>query len=107
MITSSITHWCPACHSTNIVKNGHTTYGAWRCLCPDCGRTRLLVPRRQESITAFIERTLRERLSLRGVARIFGVSVQTVLLVLRTLASSLPALVASLRPSQSGDVLEP
>ena len=53
MITSSITHWCPTCHSTNIVGNGHTTYGAQRCLCPDCGRTRLLVPRRQESITAF------------------------------------------------------
>ena len=52
MIVTSIVHWCSACQSTNIVKNGHTSYGAQRCLCHDCHKTRVLVPRRDKSIYA-------------------------------------------------------
>ncbi|HMB92981.1 MAG TPA: IS1 family transposase, partial [Rhodothermales bacterium] len=86
--------------------NGHTTYGAQRCLCHDCHKTRVLVPRRDKSLFAFIERAWRERLSLRTIARIFKVSLQSVLLLLRHLAQSLPALKRSLMPKQPGDVLE-
>ena len=106
MIITSFAHWCPACQSTKIVKNGHTTYGAQRCLCHDCLKTRVLVPRRDNSLFAFIERALRERLSLRAIARIFRVSLQTVLFLLRHLAQALPALKRSLMPKQAGDVLE-
>ena len=47
------------------------------------------------------EKALRERLSLRGIARIFGVSLQTVLLLLQRLARSLLALRHSLIPARS------
>jgi len=106
MIITSITHWCPNCHSTNIVKNGHTRHGNQRCLCKDCRKTRVLIPRRTKDLDDLMEKALRERLSLRGIARIFGVSVQTVLLLLQRLARSLPALRHSLLPAQSDDILE-
>lgn len=106
MIVTSITHWCPACQSTNIVKNGHTTYGQQRCLCHGCGKTRVLVPRRDSALDRFMEKALRERISLRGIARVFGVSLQTVLLLLQRLAQALPALRRSLMPAQANDILE-
>ena len=73
MIITSIIHWCPACHSTQIVKNGHTTYGRQRCLCQACGKTRVLIPKRESHLEHFIEKALLERISLRGIARVFGV----------------------------------
>ena len=106
MIITSITHWCPACHSTNIVKNGHTTYGRQRCLCHDCGKTRVLIPKHDSRLKRFMEKALLERISLRGIARVFGVSLQTVLLLLQQLAQQLPALRHSLMPAQSADILE-
>ncbi len=106
MIVTSITHWCPACQSTNIVKNGHTTYGQQRCLCHGCGKTRVLVPRRDSALDRFMEKALRERISLRGIARVFGVSLQTVLVLLQRLAQALPALRSSLMPAQAKDILE-
>ena len=36
-----------------------------------------------------MEKALRERISLRGIARVFGVSLQTVLLLLQRLAQAL------------------
>ena len=106
MITTSIVHWCPACPRTNIVKNGHTTYGQQRCLCHDCGKTRVLVPKRESELDRFMEKALRERISLRGIARVFGVSIQTVLLLLQRIAQALPALRSSLMPAQANDTLE-
>lgn len=106
MLSTSIVHWRPACHSTNIVKNGHTQYGAQRCKCHTCGKTRVRIPKRERHIRDFVEQALRERLSLRGIARIFGVSVQTILLLLKGLAQALPALKRSLMPAEPGDVLE-
>ena len=106
MIITSILHWCPACHSTNIVKNGHTTYGQQRCLCHACGKTRVLIPKRDKHLDRFMEKALLERISLRGIARVFGVSLRTVLLLLQGLAQQLPALRHSLMPAQSNDLLE-
>lgn len=106
MIITSIVHWCPNCHSTNIVKNGHTRHGNQRCLCHDCHKTRVLIPKRSSAGHTMIEKALRERLSLRGIARIFGLSVQTVLLLLRQLGQALPAFRFSVAPAQADDVLE-
>lgn len=53
-----------------------------------------------------MEKALCERLSLRGIARLFGVSLQTVLLLWQRLARSLPALRHSLMPAQADDILE-
>ena len=47
-----------------------------------------------------MEKALLERISLRGIARIFGVSLRTVLLLLQRLAQQLPALRHSLMPAQ-------
>lgn len=106
MITTSITHWCPNCRSSNIVKNGHTRHGNQRCLCHDCGKTRVLIPRRSSALNDFLEKALRERLSLRGIARIFGISLQTVLWLLKYLACELPAFKHSVAPAEADDVLE-
>ena len=55
----------------------------------------------------FLEKALRERRSLRGIARIVGLSVQTLLLLLRRLAQALPPLRHSVAPGRPDDVLEP
>ena len=106
MITTSITHWCPHCRSTNIVKNGHTRHGNQRCLCHDCGKTRVLIPKRTTHLHPFLEKALRERLSLRGIARIFGIAVPTLLLILGHLARALPSFKQSVAPARADDVLE-
>jgi IS1 family transposase len=50
--------------------------------------------------------TYKERASLRGLGRIFGVARQTVLRWLKALVQRLPALKDTLRPPQADDVLE-
>ena len=106
MITTRITHGCPNCRSTHITGNGHTRDGNGRCLCHDCGKTRVLIPRRTNALHSFLEGALRERLSLRGLGRLFGLSVQTVLLLLRQLAEALPAFRHSVAPGRADEVLK-
>jgi len=53
-----------------------------------------------------LEKALRERLSLRGICRIFNLSLETVLLVLRHLATALPAFRYAVAPGRPDDVLE-
>ena len=43
-----------------------------------------------------MEKALRERISLRGMARVFGVSIQTVRLLVQRIGQALPALRSSL-----------
>lgn len=109
MIVTATVHQCPHCHSPNIVKNGHTCYGAQRCLCHDCGKTRVLTRRRPHvgpDQQAMIDRALRERLSLRGICRIFLVSMDRLLKRIRYLVSRLPDLAHTLLPPRGDDVLE-
>lgn len=68
---------CPSCHSTNIKKNGHTYYGKQNHQCKACGRQFVL--NNHHTITKWvkirIKNALKERLSLRAICRIFGVSL--------------------------------
>ena len=73
---------CYHCDSENIVKNGRAPNNAkQKYLCHDCGRQSREDPgsnayppeRREEILSAYQERS-----SLRGVARTFGVSRNTV-----------------------------
>ena len=69
--------FCPSCHSTNIKKNGHTHYGKQNHQCNCCGRQFVLnnkhtVPEWTKSV---IKKALKERLSLRAICRVFGVSL--------------------------------
>jgi transposase-like protein len=67
---------CRACGSENIVKNGRNKASNAQYHCKDCGAYRVLVPksaeqpeRRRQVLQAY-----RERASLRGLGRIFGVT---------------------------------
>src|SRR5215813_12926344 len=72
---------CYHCQSENLVRNGHTPKGKQKYLCKDCGRQSREKPkntsyskeRRDEILRAY-----RESGSIRGLARIFGVSRNTV-----------------------------
>lgn len=69
---------CPSCLSRNIKKNGHTHYGKQNHRCKDCGR-QFVSPINdhfiREGKRALIRKALIERLSLRGICRVFSVSL--------------------------------
>ena len=69
--------YCPSCHSTNIKKNGNTYYGKQNHRCKCCGRQFVLNNKHTKSDwqKATIKKALKERISLRGICRIFGVSL--------------------------------
>lgn len=97
---------CPLCQSTNIVKNGHTRHQNQRVKCHHCGKTRVLTPKKKPIDGPAMERSLRERLSLRGIARVFKVSLETVLLLVKVTAQRLPAFRESVLPAHPQDVIE-
>ena len=68
---------CPSCQSTNIKKNGHTYYGKQNHRCNCCGRQFVLNNNHTilSTTKALIKSCLKERLSLRAICRIFGVSL--------------------------------
>ncbi len=70
---------CPKCRSNNIVKNGHTHYGKQRFKCQDCRRQFVESPTIQpvdDSTRELIDKLLLERVSLRAIARVTGVSLR-------------------------------
>ncbi|MFT4759613.1 MAG: transposase-like protein [Saprospiraceae bacterium] len=69
--------YCPSCHSTNIKKNGHTYYGKQNHRCNCCGRQFVLNNNhtKSERLKSLIKNSLKERISLRGICRIFDVSL--------------------------------
>ena len=97
---------CPNCGSKNIVKNGRTIYGAQRSLCHDCGKTRVIERKNKLDQTKSIQRSFLERLSLRGICRVFKLSLSTVYFLLRLETQSLPDFRESVIPSNPGDILE-
>lgn len=79
MIINKITYTCRRCDSTNIIKNGHNRYGSQQFRCKDCGKSAVLDPKNSYSKEEK-ERILaayRERPSMRGIARVFGISRNT------------------------------
>ena len=108
MIQTTITYCCRTCGSTNIVRNGMNKCGSAQYYCKDCGAHRVLEPATGYSADAKqrILDTYKERASLRGLTRIFGVARQTVLRWLKELAQRLPDLKDTLAPPQATDVLE-
>jgi transposase-like protein len=80
MIRQIITHQCPHCHSENIIRNGHNPKGKQQYRCKRCGRSGVLDPetRYTEKQREQILEAYRERPSLRGIERIFGVARETV-----------------------------
>lgn len=68
---------CPACLSDKRKKNGLTHYGKQNYRCKACGRQFVVVSTHRISAEkrAYKEAALTERLSLRGICRVFGVSL--------------------------------
>ncbi len=68
---------CPRCHSTHVVRNGKGRSGTPSFLCRGCDRRFVAHPRKgpvSDQTRQLIRRMLLERLSLRAIARITGVS---------------------------------
>ena len=72
---------CTSCNSNNIVMNGLTSGNRQKFHCKDCGSYRTLKTTQyyDEERKEEILRTYKERSSLRGVQRIYRVSVPSVL----------------------------
>ena len=68
---------CPDCHNHKIKKNGFTHYGKQNHKCKDCKRQFVLDNQHTVNATRreIARRALRERLSLRGICRLIGVSL--------------------------------
>ena len=72
---------CPACQSEQSVKNGKAKNGTQTYLCKDCGRRfhpDALPVAHSEATRQQILDAVEERMSLRGVQRVFGVHRNTV-----------------------------
>ena len=79
MIVNKVTFQCPSCKSTNVVKNGKNSAGSQQFLCKDCGKSAVMYPKyqRSEAEKEQILSTYRERPSMRGVARLYHISRNT------------------------------
>lgn len=85
MIVKTVIFHCPKCNSTKVVKNGKNSAGNQQFLCKDCGKSAVMYPKyqRSEAEKEQILTTYRERPSLRGVARLYHVSRNTLKVMLK------------------------
>ena len=79
MISETIVFHCPKCDSTNVVKNGKNSAGSQQFLCKDCHKSAVMYPQNQRSQaeTDQILSAYHERPSMRGIARMYHVSRNT------------------------------
>ncbi len=108
MIQETITYTCHTCGSINIVRNGTNKYGNPQYHCNDCGAYRVLKPKRgpSEHQKQLVLKAYRERMSLRGIERVFEVCRQTVMKWVEQAINVLPHLGDTLLPARLDDVLE-
>ena len=108
MIQETITYTCHSCGSINIIKNGTNKCGNQQYHCKDCQVYRVLKPTVQAQVQQKeqVVQAYQERVSLRGLQRIFGVHRHTAWQWVQAHISRLPDLVETLLPAQADDVLE-
>ncbi len=108
MIQTIVTHHCPKCGSEKLVRNGHDYKGDQKYHCNSCGRYGTLRAQRghDERLQKQVKRAVLERISLRGIERLFGISRRTVLTWIEQWVDHLPALEMTLAAAQLNDVLE-
>ena len=79
MIQKTKTYLCRVCDSSNIVKNDKNRLGQPQYHCKDCGTYRVLEPKRLlKKDKSIILTAYQERVSMRGLERIFSASRQQV-----------------------------
>ena len=84
---------CPACDSTHTKKNGHIHNGKQNHCCRECGRQFVKNPQQILISSAKRERIrklLLERIPLRGICRVEGVSLRWLLGFIAELYQHLP-----------------
>jgi IS1 family transposase/DNA-directed RNA polymerase subunit RPC12/RpoP len=82
---------CPRCGLSHTRKNGHTHYRKQNYRCKGCGRQFVRDSQRvDEAARALVKKLLLERLSLRGICRVAGVSLTWLLHFIATLYEQLP-----------------
>lgn len=108
MIQESITHECGSCGSEDLVRNGHDYKGAQKYHCKGCGRYGTLKAQvgYPMTIQLQVQRAVLERMSLRGIERVFGISRRTVARWIAQWGQALAPLTTTLAPAQSAEVLE-
>jgi insertion element IS1 protein InsB len=108
MIKETLTYSCRSCGSDHIIRNGHNKCGNAQYHCKACGAYRVI--RAQEKYSpeskAIVLKACRERMSLRGIQRVFGVWRKTVMRWLEARVAQLPTIAETLLPAQADDVLE-
>ena len=99
---------CPNCGSSDIIKNGTDYKGSQKYHCHHCGgygtldaKTRYSQEEKERVLKAY-----QERVSMRGICRIFGVVPKTLLRWIKAALKRLPTVSQSLEPVQANDVLE-
>ena len=68
---------CPRCRSAHVVRNGRLRSGTPNFLCRGCNRRFVERPRKgpvTDDRKELVRRLLHERMSLRGIARVTGLS---------------------------------
>ena len=84
---------CPSCGSGRFKQNGHIHNGKQNHQCKSCGRQFVLNPENKlisPQTKALIKKALLERGSLRGICRVFDVSLTWLLSFITTLYEDLP-----------------
>lgn len=84
---------CPSCGSVKYKKNGHTRSEKQNHMCIECKRQFVLNPEDStisEEKKKYIEKSLIERISLRGICRTFGVSLPWLLSFMCSIHELLP-----------------
>jgi IS1 family transposase len=91
-----------------MVKNGHDYKGAQKYHCKQCGSYGTLQAQHGYDARTHgqVQRAVLERVSLRGIARIFGLSRRTVARWIEQWVARLPPLETTLVTAQVDDVLE-
>lgn len=107
MIQTIVTHQCPKCGSTDLVKNGHDYKGSQKYHCKTCESygTVHTQPRYDERMRTQVKRAVLDRISLRGIERLFGLSRRTVADWIEVWAEHLPPRETTSAAAQAEDVL--
>ena len=79
MIVEEKIYTCGRCGSSNLKKNGKNRYGNQQYFCKDCKKSGVLNPKNSytEAQKEHILAAYRERPSMRGISRLYGISRNT------------------------------
>ena len=100
---------CPYCQSTQVIKNGTTHHKKPKFLCKICRKQFIENPQkiyRNQEDKNLINKMLLERISLRGIARVMGMSLRTLQGYLNKFYRSIPIELKDLPLSELNLVLE-